>query len=927
MLLGPVWLLASFAVFAQLGIWVPDHTIMQEKYEGMVLVDQPSSVPQMVMLSSDDPSVVSLPQSVLIKPYSNHGIFEFNTQGPGDARLFASLDGNISFGHTLVHPSNKIASLLFVLAANKTKADKILGYVIAADHRGSPILVKKDTPVVLSSTPTISTSGEIVIKNGTHYADFVATVRGTGKIFASADGFRSAQAEIIKVQDNITLKVAVAPHIVLENSVTYFFVWLEKDGKPVKLPYVLNAFISSNDLDVARFDQNPRNKNFVTKISVVDGVGVGKIFSGYKGVAVITANVEGVGSAQAQLQVGPLSKNQESATPQDRASQINYNKPNIVLAWLYPSVTDSKVFGVIAAYNVNSTKTAHDVDFNSVSSFERITPVPMDGRPVILTSTGLEQPDLVLLSDSSNKFTPSHALEFKTYGKNPGNYTLYVSGNDLMRFSTNVEIDSPYSESYKFQITPIPAIPQLNQDICMISVLDSDGAIVDIQKVFGKPLELTINSNFQYNKLIGDKNSLVLTDTLSQLREFTVSSKLVPSSNFALAPFKAAEAIKLDAPAVVHIGEEFPIAVHEVDTQENPVRKIDFVSMSGTPGILLSQSRPLISQVGKESLVVLSKYGADKKEILSFANKMLLDISTSGDTNKVNSSFELKAKTSVDGTDFEITSPFPYKKINADTFLITPDKEGVYNITVSATKLGYLPATNFIQIQPQKIATIQIFSYGSDKKELHTNVEIQTQENTITRIAPYVQHLKPQFVSFEFPAELKVGGNGYRLQYVQFDDQNISKSSIDSVYVDGDHKIYAKYARMVLVEAENANGGGIYPYGETVILSVPPKDRLSVFVRDVFDRWEGIPYNSETVKFIATNNVYAKAHLRQDYSFLMLSFGMAVSFLAYFKYARKKGLDLVWYFRRFLQFVKILLRVFKNVKNQRLQNSRYSTDF
>jgi hypothetical protein len=110
---------------------------------------------------------------------------------------------------------------------------------------------------------------------------------------------------------------------------------------------------------------------------------------------------------------------------------------------------------------------------------------------------------------------------------------------------------------------------------------------------------------------------------------------------------------------------------------------------------------------------------------------------------------------------------------------------------------------------------------------------------------------------------------------------------------------------MVWIQAENAVGSGHYPYGSTVTLSVPPKDKVSFFVREVFDRWEGITYDSETVTFVATENIDARAVLRDDYSFLMLICGTGLTAIVYFRFVWKRRLRPDWYMCRLFGKMRI----------------------
>jgi hypothetical protein len=167
-----------------------------------------------------------------------------------------------------------------------------------------------------------------------------------------------------------------------------------------------------------------------------------------------------------------------------------------------------------------------------------------------------------------------------------------------------------------------------------------------------------------------------------------------------------------------------------------------------------------------------------------------------------------------------------------------------------------------------------------------------------TRTTPHHHEIRPQFISAEFPEEFESGQNGYRLKHVMFGEQRLTSGAFDQIYVDSDTVITAEYQKMVRVQAENALGSGHYPHGTPVVLSVPPKDRVLFFVRDVFDHWEGIPYDSDTVTLLATENIDAKAVLREDYSILMLTCGLVLTAVVYFRFVWGRGISTYWYVRK-----------------------------
>ncbi|MEM3007641.1 MAG: hypothetical protein QXW37_03425 [Candidatus Nitrosotenuis sp.] len=919
LILLPLILLAPATAFAQIELWVPQNMITSETYKGLVVLDSASSTGSIISLSVDDSNILVVPESVSVLPYKNHGIFEIKVLHEGAVKIFAASSGKLSSVQTQIHPSSVSPVALSVLfAANKTKADTIVGYVLSVDAGGSPAPVSKDTPVTMTTNSAISIDDKVVIKKGTHYAKFTANVIGSGTVLASAPSFTAGEAYIEKIQDQVMVRVSVAPDIIMENSRAYFYVWLEKDGKPFKPSHTTHAFISSSNLNSVRFNENPQiGQHALLKIPLVDGIGSGTLVSSEAGSSVITADVEGFGSSQTNVLVGSVlvDENFRPINDERRVKQIENKKPNIAMVWVYPETTDSEAFGVVALYHMNTTKnTSTKVDSNGTSilitnSINRIEPVQIDGRTVTLTSAYLVHPTMIVLSESNEVLLKrgigsNHAVEFKIGGKTHGSHILSVSGPGLERFQTTVHVKQPYVESYRIGLVSIPAVPHFNQDIAILSILDSQNALVDVQKEFGGPVRITVTANSKEEITISNKNSAILFGSLDRKRQIVAAATGIIPYQGMLVPWGVADSIRLDAPIRVHVEEEFPYAIHEIDAYGTPLRKINATTISTTPGLMTS-GMPMINQVGVESLAVLSKFGADAHKIESFANHMSLQLVPRGITNRVNTSFELLVESDVNDAQITIESPFPYEKISENTYSITPDRQGLHNLTVTALKSGYLPAKSILQIFAENLFTISFEAVGTDGNELHVDSKLVTSEISKSFATPHMQELRPQFVSVKFPNTFEVGTDGYQLQHIEFDGRIANSDTISSMYIDSDTNILALYQRMIRINVENAIGSGFYPYGSTVTLSVPPKDKVLFFVREVFDHWIGLPHNSDTVTLNATQNIDAKAVLREDYTFLMLSLALPISAMIYFRFVWRKGLDLLWYARKLVEFTRL----------------------
>ncbi len=917
-------------------IWAPKNMVKGETYDAVVILKQATNHGNLALISTSDPSVIRVPQSVSILPYSNHGIFSVDALKQGEADLFVSINGELAETRVMVHSASRQPDSLDILVpSNQTKSDKMIGYVISVDSNGSPVPVKEDVQIRLSASSMIDVPQTIQIKKDSHYTSFVANIAGSGKIFASAQGLKLATQEITKLQDDVTVRVAVAPDVAMQNSKAFFYVWLEKDGRPFKPPYVTEAFLSSSDTGIVRFSENRDITHYgdsVLSIPVINGVGKGVLVTDNPGAAIITANVRGFGSAQTNMVVGSvlLDEDFEIISPQDeeefdkRVRLLSERMPTIAFSWFYPKITDGKAYGVVALYNMNVTKdVTTDVNFTDTSitvtdEINRVVPVPLDGRTITISSmSGLEYPDVLVLSESNEIAKTrgsgfNHAIEFEVDSLNEGNYTISVSGPGLDRFQSNLDVVSAYSESYNLSVISIPSLPEQRQDLAMISVLDESGALVDVQKSFLGPIKLdvsTINIEEESSNLsITGTGTAVYSGLVKENARITASSSGIDPFEVQLRPAGIAASIEFDVPKIAHVSEKIPYAIHEIDVFGTPLKRIFASSISATAGIV-TDGNYLVSNAEDEGrIAVLSTAGADAKTIEAFANEMELSVSSHGNRGKVGKDFQVNLSSDIDDVNVLVDSPFPYKKLDDDLkYVITPDKEGYFNVTFTGIKQGYKTANITFGLFAEKIIELLIKATGSDGNELNIAQTVSIGNVTSTAITPYSAEIKPQFFKTKLASQVDVGNKGYALAKVTAGDNEFSDGMMD-MFLEKDTIILAEYERMVQIDVAGAEGSGFYPYGQTVTLSVLPKDKVSFLVREVFDQWDGLPYDTEPVSFTAKEDLSASVMYRDDYSFLMLIVAAIVTATLYTTAIRKK-VNLRWEISKLTDLVKSNIKI------------------
>jgi hypothetical protein len=900
-------------------IWIPENIVTGESYEAVIVTDNTSWAGKTAVISTDSPTVIQVPHSVTIMPHSNHGIFPLKPLRDGTAQIFALIDGNIISTKTTVHSSNRQPEKLsIILAANSTKTDDIVGYVLSVDGRGTPAPVPTDTTVQLFSSSLIEIDTTKIKISKDHYqARFHAKIRGSGNIYASTENYSVAERHIEKITDDVAVKVAVAPNIMMENSKAFLFVWLEKDGKPFKLPHMTYAFVSSSNLKSVRLNDAPMIKQYgdsILKIPIVNGVGKGQVIADTPGASTITASVNGFGASQASVVVGPVLVDQNFEpviSEQSKMDKIESKKPNVAMVWIYPTVTDSIAYGVVALYNMNFTHntytaiTENNTKVAISSSINRIVPVPIDGRTITLSSTaGLQHPGVMVLSKTSQNTGSTHAAQFEVIGVGQGNHTIFVSGPGLEQYRAFLKVTSPFSETYKIKPIRIPTLSETLADQMIISVTDDNGTLVDPKLVFlEQPVFSIVVDSSQIETAISS-NSAVYSGTINGTSKAVISWKNLAPTEMHLIPSGIATSITLDVPPKVHITESFPYSVHEKDSFGIPIRKLNSAGMSFGDGVKAEMTRMRVDSVGVKMVGAIASSGAESKHIESFANTFNIDAIPSGITNRVDRPFQIEIVSDVEEFDLAINSPFPYQQMEENLFTVTPNKAGSHDIVFVASKDGYAPAAVTFPVFAEKFINLSIRALASDGNELNIQQSVQIGNTTKLITTPYYEEVKPQFLQSAFP-HIHVGGNnGYRLNTVIFGRQNASDGTISNLFLGDDTEIIAKYDRTIKVDVENADGSGFYPYGHKVVITAHPRDKVWFFVRDVFDHWEGIDGATEHIEFVATSDVRARAILREDHTFLTLIVGIGTSVILYTIFFRRRGLDVKFYFRMMCEYIR-----------------------
>jgi len=310
----------------KIGLFVPEKMIAGQTYHGMVTLSEPFQEDSLILLSTDNEYVLKSDLSVLVMPAKNHGIFEITPLNEGQAKVFASFNGElVSVQSTIYSEKSGAKNLKVILPVNNTKTDQLSGYVFLLDGNGFPVPSDSDRKINLASSEKIITPKQITILNGTTNSKFDVTIRATGQITASSDELVSDTVTVNKSQEIVDVKIAIAPNIALEDSYVNYFVWLEQNGRPYTVPNVLKVELQSSNTDVLRMGISPssyKNVNAIT-ISMTDGMAIGRLYTGEQGVAWVFASVSEYGHASTLVNVGPVTLSDDTVLSEETLSDFS----------------------------------------------------------------------------------------------------------------------------------------------------------------------------------------------------------------------------------------------------------------------------------------------------------------------------------------------------------------------------------------------------------------------------------------------------------------------------------------------------------------------------------------------------------------------------------------------------------------------------
>lgn len=580
-------------------IWVPSKVLSDQKYHGIIIVDQNTDSDISFSVVTDNEEIISvLTDNIIIPKGKHHGIIDIETKGEGDAKIFAIhkdtlLEQEVEVVESAITPTKVDliipSTLVDVLSGEDTKHT---GYVFLLNSFDNPVLAEQPIQITLTSNGDISLAKNLVtIEPGNHYAKFLFETKGEGSITASASNLEPDQADIsVSDPSEIELHLEVGPNPVPTGSSAKLYYWLERDNKPYLPPHDVKITVTIDKTTNLSFDGVIKGA-IVLSTSTSDR----KTTDGDAKTIITRSDAQLLRDATKEfvLQKGTYYGSATIYSSFDGSGDISING-------LAESVNPQKDEETVKTIDNLSISTVKSNSENPTETEVFAYPDPAyDKVEIIVSSNSDEGP---VLEPNDEDFTVfldnklfSTTLNGKikrdeNYGiiiadvKDIGTSEIFAQRNEATGEEKTVEIKTKYVKNPEIQIVPLPVIFGIEQDLFLISS-SHDKIITNPASGAGNLISITSRPSFDYRAINENAPVITVRGTVTDLLDED------PVVHVASNAFTATETLEIYNPTrnkiesmhpdTVYAGEPFPLVNYVTDLEENLLRKADLKVSSG----------------------------------------------------------------------------------------------------------------------------------------------------------------------------------------------------------------------------------------------------------------------------------------------------------------------------------------------------------
>ena len=991
-------------------VWIPTKMIEGLAYEGMILLDEAANNPRTVILASSDSDVLGVEREIVVQAGRNSAIFEIVAKSGGTAKVYAAMGGEaLSTDDGTVYGINTDPYRIILIAPNTDGSaiqddafslpdgiqvpdgfdlpdginsfglgssastavgtDTVPVFIYVLDQNAAPAVVDADIVLSLGASAGITIPETVVIPAGTDHAKLVAGIDRSGTVHAAAPGLLPHTINIDRTVDEINVMLAVAPTVIAKGSAAYYYVWLERDGKPYKPNQVMDVQLTSSDRSVAGFNRAYVNteiarygnidtiRDRVVTVQMTDGLARGFVYTGDRGIATLTASISQYGTASYGVHVGATSISDAGLCAEaddDESIPLGRQNPTNLIVWLLPAVTDSVAYAVVAQYsimNVEAEAEEPDERFGQVPDAD----TPLDNLPIeeqqglelftalfslsqgalgagifeegcVATPVQFTNQFITMSSDGGGvvhdgTYDTLHqhgikgaAVEFPIKFLTAGEHTIRVVGNEIGVFGetedltgswteadeweATVRVENTHIDDYSLGITTLPFDSNGTSEVAMVHLQDGQGSMVDTNSLPLRTQDLIISqaaSDFGVSRY---SNAFVLSASLNKTDGVAVSTVSLAPVSRQLAPSDETVGTHIDMPGAVHIGEEFPYTIHEVNRDGVPLRLTTAPDVSLGDGVIEGSNGRFVAEDtdGTGTITVLGIGEPVTETIEVGKNELDFEAKLEDDDHRVGETILLRLISDVVGVDYTIAWPswLEYEEVGDNEYEITPTRENNGTINIIGEKKGYGTESHSVNISAIHEVNLSARAEAGGRS-LALEPEITNIEGDGAVDPPYTG--PPIYVRVAYPIEhVTTTGDGYLFTGVEIDGEFEAVPEFEK-YVDKDVRMVGQYERQIFINIADAEGSGVFRTGDEIHIRAPDKPKLLFFITDVFSHWEGDLSGRGPGPFvlIAEKDLNARAVYVEDHSTWMGLVFVAVAAVAALSVFRKSD-RLKWMF-------------------------------
>ena len=426
----------------------------------------------------------------------------------------------------------------------------------------------------------------------------------------------------------------------------------------------------------------------------------------------------------------------------------------------------------------------------------------------------------------------------------------------------------------------------------------------------------TIEGNAPRLLIIGDEviydddysELILLRGNISESTVITISADGVLPISETLEPHDTDKTVKLELPPRQHLGEEFPYVAHLISGGEPILRQDDPELYTGGFLTVLDNNR-MVGQGtndGKD-IRLLTKIGHSSTTVRIFENILFFSADLEKDDKpveliSVGEEAILKLEGSdIDSIEFSVTSSnFEITQISNTEYIIKPDSIGSGEITIIGKKPGYESEIKTLKLSADQTIEISINAVVTNNPDyrLASPLEMDFTFMDLPKTAPFRERIDAATLgTIEFPAVIIKENSSHLFNYTvleyEFNDPDLADLYGGDAIINNDPSmviptipatITVVYTQDVFVEIIDAEGSGVYSLGDLATISPVEKEIIPFLLYDKFDYWEGDLSGSGFQRITVTDDIYAKAYYKPDYTNLMAIISIAIAALLFVKF-------------------------------------------